>query len=169
MSEETCEKNLLKEDFIDKLIAEPKYIRSSKKNQFALTTEKSHRKASIQLESKYNFKMNIRQSIRDPFNFSVILLYASSNKNSNYRILVRYNGDHGSHTNSLEGNTVKKQHIHRTTERYQLSQLREDGYAEETDKYVTLDQAINEFMKDMNISYKGPEQVPRIETWSEST
>lgn len=168
MSEETCEKNLLKEDFIDKLIAEPKYIRSSKKSQFTYTTEKNHKKASIQLESRYNFKMNIRQSIRDPLDFSVILLYASSNRNSNYRILIRYNGDHGWHKNSLEGNIVKKQHIHRMTERYQLSQLREDGYAEETDKYVTLNEAINEFMNDMNISYKGLERVSPIENWGES-
>ena len=41
--------------------------------------------------------------------------------------------------------------------------MRADGYAEETNKYTTLEEAINEFMKDMNISYKGLEFVPKME------
>ncbi|WP_400208372.1 hypothetical protein [Candidatus Methanomassiliicoccus intestinalis] len=90
MDEAVHEEDLLKEDYISELIAEPKYIPFSKKSPFEYTIEKNHRKSTVILEGKHQFKMHIRQSIKDPLNFSVILLYASSAKNASYRILVRY-------------------------------------------------------------------------------
>ncbi len=39
---------------------------------------------------------------------------------------------------------------------------RPDGYAEETDRYTDLNTAINEFIKDMNITIEGLENTRSI-------
>lgn len=109
--------------------------------------------------SKYPCQMKIRQNIDNPLNFSVILVYRSS-------IIVRYNGYHGSHTNRLEKTRVSGPHIHTITERYQLRTQRPDGYAEETDRYTDLNTAINEFIKDMNITIEGLENTRSIDDYA---
>ena len=56
-------------------------------------------------------------------------------------------------------------HIHTITERYQLRTQRPDGYAEETDRYADLNSAINEFIKDMNMTIEGLENTRSIDNY----
>ena len=55
--------------------------------------------------------------------------------------------------------------IHTITERYQLRTQRPDGYAEETDRYADLNSAINEFIKDMNMTIEGLENTRSIDNY----
>lgn len=97
-----------------------------------------------------DFRILVRQSDIEPTNFSVILLYALPGSNEWFR-LRRNNGDHGTHGNRIEGTTARGFHIHVATERYQLRGMKPDSYAEETDRYSTLDAAIRCMMEDANI------------------
>ena len=42
---------------------------------------------------------------------------------------------------------------------------RPDGYAEETDRYADLNSAINEFIKDMNMTIEGLENTRSIDNY----
>jgi hypothetical protein len=72
-----------------------------------------------------------------------------------YRVL-RCNGPHPSdHKNTIEGSTiVRHAHIHRLTERYQL-RGKPDGYAEPTDRYSNIHDAINVFAEMINLQVEG--------------
>ena len=98
---------------------------------------------------EYECRMVIRQNIDRPCNFSVILVYRDPSAGD--VTVVRYNGDHGSHRNRLEKETIKGPHIHRMTERYQLHSTHPDGYAVATDAYSDLGGAVELFLRDMNI------------------
>jgi hypothetical protein len=62
--------------------------------------------------------------------------------------LRRYNGSSHRHTNSIESETMDGFHIHTATERYQLLGGYEDHFAEPTDRYGTLDGAIECMLSD---------------------
>lgn len=63
--------------------------------------------------------------------------------------LRRYNGKSHVHTNTLESQTVKGFHIHYATERYQrYSGAKEEGFAIATDRYQSLDSAIDCMLAD---------------------
>ena len=68
--------------------------------------------------------------------------YISRNPTGLFR-LRRYNGKSHEHTNSIEGDTFYDWHIHMATERYQGIGAREDAYAEVTDRYNNLDEALS--------------------------
>lgn len=99
------------------------------------------------------FRINVRDNPASLFDFSIILTFVDSDR-TEYRLL-RCNGKHPSdHTNKWE----KKQrlprakfrnafHTHKATERYQQEGFDIDGYAEETDKYHSLDSALEEFVR----------------------
>lgn len=102
---------------------------------------------------KFKLRMTIRQLAEDPIDFSVILFF-ESDEGYTY-IIRRYNGDHGIHHNRLSGENIRGPHIHKITEQYQLGGYREDGYAEPTDGYKTINQAVALFVSDMNIRPRG--------------
>lgn len=159
--------SIISDTFAEELIVEPKYY-DSKTTLFELkpVADARHKKADIALIcEKYNHavSMTIRQSTICALNFSVVLRYKDQNKNT-YN-LIRYNGDHGSHTNTLTNKIITGPHIHRITEEYQKNTTRPEGYAVATDKYVDLNQAIAIFLKDMNISVKRPPNTPKLEDW----
>ena len=56
--------------------------------------------------------------------------------------LRRYNGNNHEHDNLIEGNRICDFHIHTATERYQRRGMREDGYAEATDRFSDYDAAV---------------------------
>jgi len=87
------------------------------------------------------FRVIVRQLVRDPLDFSVILAYAIPDSNRLFR-LRRHNGDSHPHTNKLEGTTITGFHVHLATERYQLAGFREDAFAEAADAYSDLFGAI---------------------------
>ena len=63
----------------------------------------------------------------------------------------RYNGKSHEHTNPLEGETFYDFHIHMATDRYQRTGNREDTYAEVTDRYTGLDEAVSCLAEDCNV------------------
>ena len=54
----------------------------------------------------------------------------------------RHNGKSHEHTNQIEANTFYDFHIHMATERYQELGMREDAYAEATDRFGDFDGAL---------------------------
>lgn len=82
--------------------------------------------------------------------FSAILGYHMPNSSRIFR-LRRYNGKHY-HTNKLEQEIISGYHIHHATERYQAMGANEDAYAESTDRYSTLSDALNCLLEDCNFT-----------------
>jgi len=62
--------------------------------------------------------------------------------------LRRYNGKSHWHTNKLEHFTFFDYHIHQATQRYQEAGLEEDAYAEPTDLYADLNDALQCAVRD---------------------
>ncbi|MBI5568687.1 MAG: hypothetical protein HY914_01960 [Desulfomonile tiedjei] len=94
------------------------------------------------------FRLIVRQSEFNPLDFSVILTYRPPKKNQLFR-LRRYNGKSHEHTNTLESRTFYDFHIHGATERYQdESGLREDSYAEPTNRFADFRGAIRAMLED---------------------
>jgi len=83
------------------------------------------------------FRVVLRQSIHNVMDFSAILAHSPKSSTQVLR-LRRYNGKSHEHTNKIERQTFYDFHIHMATERYQLSGLREDAYAEVTSRYADL-------------------------------
>ena len=95
-----------------------------------------------------SFTSLLRQSLVNYFDFSVILAYRQKNSNKLFR-LRRYNGKH-QHTNKIEGQTIDAYHIHYATVRYQEIGMREDSYAEATDRYSDIEKAKYCMLQDCN-------------------
>jgi hypothetical protein len=62
--------------------------------------------------------------------------------------LRRYNGKSHQHTNGIENETFYNFHIHRATERYQDLGMREDTFAEATERYGDMEGAIRCMLSD---------------------
>jgi hypothetical protein len=56
--------------------------------------------------------------------------------------LRRHNGKSHEHTNQIEASTFYDFHIHMATERYQELGMRENAYAEATDRFGDFDSAL---------------------------
>ncbi len=97
------------------------------------------------------FKVKIRQSSKNIFDFSIILSYYVPETNKFYN-LRRYNGSSHRHTNKIEGNVIEyKFHTHIATERYLRGGFRIEGYAIETDRYHTIEECLIVFLRDCKI------------------
>lgn len=97
------------------------------------------------------FILYARQNEIDEDNFSCGLKLERPGKDP--VTLIRYNGSNHEHTNSIEKNCLDFQfHIHMATERYQDSGYKIDHFAEETNRYNTLQGAIKCLLKDCNIT-----------------
>ena len=135
---------------IQSLIKEPKQLGVSLD---ALLRKMNTKKTNPSyLQVNYSFPRNtnagewyifIRQSKDDPFNFSCGMCLIPENRNQHFR-LMRYNGKNHEHTNHLENQSPFYDfHIHRATERYQKTAYKaEDHYAEPTDRYASLKEAV---------------------------
>jgi hypothetical protein len=87
----------------------------------------------------------------NPFDFSAILGYKVPGFNTVFR-LRRYNGKHR-HTNTMEKQAIHDFHIHTATERYQrVGGMKEDSFAERTDRYQTLETALQCLLEDCGFS-----------------
>jgi len=144
---------ILDDEFVDKIIKAKKFIPNIKKDPFKTTEKNGNNRASIYLIcDQYDVRMDIRQTADDFLDFSVLLIF-TDNHNHNY-ILRRYNGDHGSHTDPITGEKIWGPHIHKISEECQRTIHKDEGHADATDDYKTLNQAIDVFMADMNICHK---------------
>lgn len=108
--------------------------------------------------SKSEFRIVFRQSQINPIDFSIILAYCVPKTNQIFR-LRRYNGKSHEHTNPLEGNSFYSFHIHMATERYQDSGLREDSYAEPSNRFADYHGAIRCLFEDCSF-----EQPPGLQS-----
>ncbi len=93
------------------------------------------------------FRLIVRQSNSNFLDFSIILAYCPADTNQLFR-LRRYNGKSHEHTNRIEKESFYDFHIHMATERYQELGMREDSYAEATDRFASLDTALQCMLDD---------------------
>lgn len=131
------------------LIAEPKPLPEDYQRRLTAKPKRGHREVELELSGDQGseFRLLIRQSNFTPLDFSVILAYCLPPSTAVVR-LRRYNGKSHEHTNSLEGETFYDFHIHKATERYQRSGNREDAYAEKSDRFSNLQEAIDCMIQD---------------------
>jgi len=128
---------------ITKLIKEEKPLPENYQDRLKLKPKRGHKEADLDVfgSNGSKFRIVIRQSEFDPFDFSVVLLYHIPKTNILFR-LRRYNGRSHEHTNKLEKTKFDGCHIHQATLKYQQQGLREDEFAEATNKYADLHGAV---------------------------
>jgi len=99
-----------------------------------------------------SFIIKIRVSNENTLDFSAIIGYSPPNSSKLF-LLRRYNGKSHEHKNKLEGELAFYNfHIHSATERYQREGTKEEYFAEETDRYSTVQEALNCLIADCNIT-----------------
>lgn len=139
----------LTDEEIQILIDEPKVLPDDFREKLELKTKRGHKESQISVvgENGSKFRIILRQSSFDAFDFSVILAYQIPKTNILFR-LRRYNGRSHEHTNKLESETFFSFHIHQATLRYQQSGLREDEFAKTTKKYADIHGAMQTLLKE---------------------
>lgn len=140
---------LLSDAEIDALVRDPKPLPAGFRNRLLLRQKRGHQEAELEVEgaSGAAFRVFLRRSSRNALDFSVILAYLVPGSNQVIR-LRRYNGKSHEHSNPLEQQRFYDFHIHHATERYHRSGNKEDTYAEPTDRYSTLEQAVDCLLSD---------------------
>jgi hypothetical protein len=143
----------LTDEDINKLIQIPKPLPANYKRLLryrSKPTSEQHEEAQFDIEAsdERTFRVMIRKNSINPLDFSVILGYIQKERLNILR-LRRYNGIH-EHTNKLEGVRFRGFHIHYATQRYQEAGLDIDDYAEPTEKYGTVDQALELYFNECN-------------------
>jgi hypothetical protein len=114
---------------------------------------------SITTAQGSSFRLIVRQSTLDPFDFSVILGYELPDTTRVFR-LRRHNGNSHDHPNRIEQTVARGFHVHLATERYQLAGYEEDGYAETTNSYSDLVGAIRSMIALANFKPPPQESLP---------
>jgi hypothetical protein len=144
---------ILSDSEIDVLIKELKTTPSGLRPLTRPIERNQHQRKDFEITgaSGSSFLLAVRQSMLNPFDFSVILGYKVPGFNTVFR-LRRYNGKHH-HTNAIEKQVIHGFHIHTATERYQLlGGMKEDSFAELTDRYQTFDTAVQCLLDDCGFS-----------------
>lgn len=138
-------------EFIQELIECQKVITSHPKIK-----EKSngqHKESDFELESidgKYLFSIFIRKHIELIEHFSVGLLFLR--RDGNDLVILRYNGNHGTHKNILTGESFDEGcHIHKLTQEALKAGISPDNQACLTDKYISVDEALLSMLQDINV------------------
>lgn len=142
---------ILTDEQINSLIAMPKRI----ENPGAKTrTSDKHTRRDFRVKStdeKHEFALFVRQSTLLPDSFSAGLRWLSQSGES--LMLVRFNGPSHPHSNMLEGERFEfEHHIHQATERYLAAGKKDEGYAEVTKEYKTINGALHCLVKRCNIT-----------------
>ena len=124
-------------------------------NKPRTTIDFRHRKRNYILQSQQyadlKFTLYYRQNTLDEEDYSVGLLVSFPDGAD--LTLIRFNGSSHIHPNRLENTEIEwKPHIHIATERYIALQCKAEGYAEETNAYQTVDEALQYALKYCNIS-----------------
>ncbi|MFP4380258.1 MAG: hypothetical protein ACLFUS_07130 [Candidatus Sumerlaeia bacterium] len=135
---------------IAKLIEERKVLSEKHHSGLEPRIKRAHKEQDLNIEGEdgSHFRLILRQSTVNRFDFSIILAVMPEGSNQLFR-LRRYNGKSHEHTNQIEGMTPFYDfHIHYATERYQDCGAREDAYAETTDRYADFPGALLCMLKD---------------------
>ena len=143
-------KNILSDQKIIALIEERKVLPNERRNKFRKTTHRGNDKYRLNVtgEDGNEFQIIVRISLFNKLNFSVILGVKVPPPKKFFR-LKRYNGNH-EHSNTIEDEKVNGFHIHTATERYQVNSVREEDYAELTQRYTDVNGALKCLFADAN-------------------
>lgn len=152
----------LSDDEIEELIGIAKPLPPDYRSRLRTRTRpysSQHEEAQIevQLENTGVFRVIIRKNRVNPLDFSVILGFVPPERLRLFH-LRRYNGTHR-HTNKLESNQFRDFHIHYATQRYQEAGWDIDAYAEPTDRYDTVDGALDILLDDCNFIRPDTERI----------
>ena len=136
---------------IAELIQEPKPLSKDYKSKLALRGKSGHREAELSVQGSQgnDFRIILRQSVHNPFDFSAILAVEVPGTNRVFR-LRRYNGRTHAPTHQSLGTADHRYefHVHQATARYQELGVDEEEFAEATDRYSTLDEALHCMFED---------------------
>lgn len=132
------------------LVEEPKVLPTDYKRRLVLRDKRGHSEQNLSVlgAEGHEFHVILRQSMSNVLNFSVILGVTVPGTNRVFR-LRRYNSQTHPHTNPLEQTTIiYKPHVHQATARYQESGTDEEAFAEPTDRFSTLPEAVDCMLRD---------------------
>lgn len=134
------------------LLAEPKVLPVDFRRLLRPREKRGHREAELTLTGSggHAFSIFVRQSLINALDFSVILAVTPEKSSMQFR-LRRHNGKSHEHTNAIERNSFYDFHVHMATERYQELGMKEDGYAERTDRYSGYYGALSCFCEDCKV------------------
>lgn len=157
---------VLKDDFVSELIRTPKYIPKGSRDIFKMKEDNGHLRSSVELISdyaNYRFALSTRKLIKDPMDFSVVFTFTDINGRE--YIIRRFNGDHGRHYHKNTNRYISGPHIHTITESAQKEYHKDETEAVETDRYKTLEQAIEFAMRELNIRYEEAKGTKDLSQW----
>jgi hypothetical protein len=139
---------VLSDSEIAELLAEPKPLEAGYQSKLQLKHKRGHKERELDISGAKGseFRLILRQSLFNVFDFSAILVYCGTPSQA-FR-LRRYNGKSHEHTNKIEQQTFYDFHIHLATERYQQFGLREDAFAETTNRYGDFQGALSCLLQD---------------------
>jgi len=159
---------LLTDTDIHGLLAEPKPLAADYRKRLTIRPKRGHKECELDVEGANDseFRLYLRQSNFNTLDFSVILAYRVPGSSQILR-LRRYNGKSHEHTNTIEEQTFYDFHIHTATERYQDSGLREDTFAEVSDRYSDLHDAIDCMIHDCGFEAPPDPQTSLFDAWRE--
>ena len=134
---------------ITQMIDERKPLPDNYSPRVQLKDKRGHRERELDVvgESGIQYSLILRQSDFNVLDFSIILAVNPAGSNQLFR-LRRYNGKSHEHTNQIEREMFYAFHIHTATERYQESGLREDAFAEATNRYADFHAALRCMLED---------------------
>lgn len=134
---------------IKALIEEKKTLPGDFRSKIRLRGKRGHKEQELDIQgaTEHQFKLVLRQSNYNALDFSIILMFCPTGSNQLFR-LRRYNGKSHEHTNAIESVKFYEYHIHTATVRYQELGMREDSYAEPSDRFSDLNTAINCMIND---------------------
>lgn len=111
-----------------------------------------HKETNLELQSEdnqYRFTVFIREHTELLENFTVGLIFHPEDGDS--KIIVRYNGNHGRHTNQINKEIVDGFHIHKLTKEALDLGIKGENQAIHTTNYASARDALFCFFKDLNI------------------
>lgn len=149
------------EDQINAFLLEKKRFSGDFLQQIQLKNKRGHKERELDIEGMdgSRFRIIFRQADLNPLAFSIILAVYPKESNQMFR-LRRYNGKNHEHTNQIEKQTFYDFHIHLATERYQEIGMREDSYAEPTDRFTDFHSALECLLEDGGFDIPPRDQLP---------
>jgi hypothetical protein len=143
----------LTDEQISQLLTELKELPNDYMQRLALKPRKGHseRNYEIQGAGGNRFHLILRQNDHNPLDFSAILAYSPPNSNRLLN-LRRYNGVGHPHRNRIEETRCDFTfHIHQATHRYQEIGRDIDAYAERTNRFASVWQALECLIEDCGL------------------
>lgn len=140
----------LTDALIAQLLGMPKRVKNPKARQVPKAKHLEHNYEVEAVDGDTQFMLIARQSTKIDGNFSCGLVWLPAP--GQRVVLTRYNGFDHVHGNPIEGHEFEfKCHIHVATERYIKIGRKPEMFAEPTDRYATMSDALKCLIDDCNI------------------